>query len=434
MHLQFLIYDTIIVLKLLTFYYYRDRIGVVMVNYTFNIYERGFGIMSKNNGLSKKAKKIIKKILYAISCGILGIVGVILGIYIEFRIYSDKINKLDEVPITLSSIETKLNDHISYSDKIEESFENDLNGFRNSQNKQNVYIPTSSIQKDLSATEIKSDIIFLSSLKIKGTDTIGENPNTKKPCKAKNLKDKKILLPYTENGKEVYFYGQYNKKYHWDGHCILNIYDNNKLSIIMDGWYKDGELISYNRVTCDSKTQKINNHEKTIKIWRISKRVHKNNVNTGETFTYFRTSNKKKKFTLKDVEPKNIISTMDFENLLDTPLEGYYKGNTSDGKYNDETGEAYLIKYFEDGTTRMIYCGNFKNGEFNDHTGKAWYVAIDEGAKKYIYFKGGFTNGKPDETEDHKRKDIKNEDIHKIIDKIKFNSVINLRGDNYNTV
>ncbi len=405
-----------------------------MVNYTFNIYERGFGIMSKNNGLSKKAKKIIKKILYAISCGILGIVGVILGIYIEFRIYSDKINKLDEVPITLSSIETKLNDHISYSDKIEESFENDLNGFRNSQNKQNVYIPTSSIQKDLSATEIKSDIIFLSSLKIKGTDTIGENPNTKKPCKAKNLKDKKILLPYTENGKEVYFYGQYNKKYHWDGHCILNIYDNNKLSIIMDGWYKDGELISYNRVTCDSKTQKINNHEKTIKIWRISKRVHKNNVNTGETFTYFRTSNKKKKFTLKDVEPKNIISTMDFENLLDTPLEGYYKGNTSDGKYNDETGEAYLIKYFEDGTTRMIYCGNFKNGEFNDHTGKAWYVAIDEGAKKYIYFKGGFTNGKPDETEDHKRKDIKNEDIHKIIDKIKFNSVINLRGDNYNTV
>lgn len=400
-----------------------------MVNCVIDIYKRGYDIMSKHKGLSKKAKKIIKKILYVISCGVLGIIGVILGIYIEFKVYSDKIDKLDEVPTTLSSIETKLNDHTDYSDAIIESFKSDLDGFRKSQNKQIIYIPTDFMQKGLSATGIKSDTTFLSDLKLKDTDVIGENPNTKEKCKAKKLANKKILLPYTESGKEVYFYGQYNKNYHWDGHCILNIYDGNKLSVILDGWYNDGELKSYNRVTYDTKIQKTDNKEKKIKIWRISKREHKSNVNTGETYTYFRTSNKKKKFNLKNVEAKNIISSLDFENWLSNLLEGYYKGNTSNGKYNDETGNAYLIKYFEDGTTKTIYCGNFKNGIFNDHTGKAWYVAIDEGAEKYIYFKGGFTNGDPDETDNHKRVDIDNIDIHKIIDKIKFNSIINLRGE-----
>lgn len=405
-----------------------------MENYVINIYKRGFDIMGKNKGLSKKTKRIIKKILYVVSCGVLGIIGIIVGVYIEFKIYSDKINKLDEIPATLSSIETKLDDHINYSDKTENSFKSELDAFKNSKDKQIIYIPTESIQKKLSATEAKSDTAFLSTLTLKDTDIIGASPDTKKKYKANKLKGKKILLPYTENGKEVYFYGQYNKYYHWDGHCILNIYDNNKLSGIMDGWYRDGELISYNRITEDIKIQKINNKEEKIKIWRISKRVHKSNVNTGETYTYFRTSNKKKKFNLKNVESKDIMSSMDFEKWLDTPLEGYYKGDTSDGKYNDETDKAYLIKYFKDGTTRLIYCGNFKDGEFNDHTGKAWYVAIDEGAKKYIYFKGNFTNGDPDETENHKRKDIENKDIHKMIDKIKFNTIITLRGDKINSI
>lgn len=402
-----------------------------MENCVIHAYKRGFSIMSKNKGLSKKTKRIIKKILYAISCGVLGIVGVILGIYIEFEIYSDKINKLDGVPTALSSIETKLNDHIDYSDKAENSFKSELDTFKNSKDKQIIYIPTDTLREKLSATKNESDIIFLSDLKLKANDIIGENPDTKKKYKANKFKGKKILLPYTENGKEVYFYGQYNKYYHWDGHCILNIYDNNKLSGIMDGWYRDGELISYNRITEDIKIQKINNKEEKIKIWRISKRVHRSNVNTGETYTYFRVSNKKKKFNLKNVESKDIMSSMDFEKWLDTPLEGYYKGDTSDGKYNDETGNAYSIKYFQDGTTRLIYCGNFENGEFNDHTGNAWYIAIDEDAKKYIYFKGNFTNGKPDEIESHKREDIENEDIHKLIDEIKFNSEIKLRGDDY---
>lgn len=51
--------------------------------------------------------------------------------------------------------------------------------------------------------------------------------------------------------------------------------DNNKLCVIMDGWYKNGELISYNRVTYDTK----NNEEKmkfgefndnTNKAWYFS--------------------------------------------------------------------------------------------------------------------------------------------------------------------
>lgn len=374
-----------------------------------------------------KPKNIFKILGFLASCGAIATVFVLYG---DFRVIQSKIDELNEVPTILTEVNTKLDDHLTYSDKIIDSFESELDSFKNSNNPQLLRKPTASMQGCLFATENKSDTNFLSALSVKDNDIIGEDPNTGKKCNAKKLKNKKILLPYMENGKEVYFYGQYNKYYHWDGHCILNIYDNNKLSVIMDGWYKDGELISYNRITYDTKTKKVNKKEKKIKIWRISKREHNGNVNTGETYTYFKDKNKKKKFTLKNVESKNILSTMDFENWLNRPLEGYYNGNTSDGKYNDETGKAYLIKYFEDGTVRTLYCGNFKGGEFNDHTGNAWYISTEEGADSYIYFKGGFTNGDPDETDNHKRENIENEKIHKLIEDMKFNSPINLRWDN----
>ena len=80
---------------------------------------------------------------------------------------------------------------------------------------------------------------------------------------------------------------------------------------------------------------------------------------------------------------------------LDGPLEGYYAGETSDGLYNDTTGNAYLVKYFENGLTKTIYKGNFVDGQFNDETGKAWYIVKEEDTE-YMYYKGIFHNGSPE--------------------------------------
>lgn len=43
---------------------------------------------------------------------------------------------------------------------------------------------------------------------------------------AEELVNKTILLSYydKEDDKIVYFLGQYNKEYHWDGYCVTNSY------------------------------------------------------------------------------------------------------------------------------------------------------------------------------------------------------------------
>lgn len=412
-----------------------------MVIFAINMYERGFSIMgkgkknnnkenssedsneSKNQSKSKENGKL--KIFQYIITGInslisAGFIIFLITFYGDFRELKAHVDTIKEDYVNKSDLE-------NITDKIN-SFESDLNGIGNIQSSATVYVPTKKVSGLIyDATISKNDLEFLSSPQWNEDDIIAKNPNTGRKYKPQNLKDKKILLPYSENGQDIYFYGQFNKYNHWDGKCIINVYKNNKLQIIMEGQYTDGKLISYKRVTHRENTR-------GIKIWSISKREVNGNINTGETYTYFKTKNKKAHFTQNTIESSDILSIIDFQNWLNTPLEGYYKGNTSNGNYNDETGNAYLIKYFEDGTTRTVYCGNFKNGMFNDHTGKAWYVSIDEGAKNYIYFKGGFTNNTPDETKNHKRVDIDNEDIHEIIDDMKFNSSINLRGDEDSTM
>lgn len=49
----------------------------------------------------------------------------------------------------------------------------------------------------------------------------------------------------------------------------------------------------------------------------------------------------------------------------------YYVGNTSDSKYNDDTGNAYLIKFDESGNVITLYTGRFRNGQLHDESGDA---------------------------------------------------------------
>ena len=154
----------------------------------------------------------------------------------------------------------------------------------------------------------------------------------------------------------------------------------------MDATYKDGVLMNYEQILAD--------HEKNR--WTISKRVANGDVNTGETWTNIKENDYVKLFDMDIVVSDDVMSVEYFKNHLTTPMEGYYNGETSNGLYNDVTGNAYLIKYFENGLTKTIYQGNFVDGQFNDETGNAWYIVKEEDTD-YMYYKGDFVNGNPND-------------------------------------
>lgn len=362
------------------------------------IYLRGDDIMPKKNKKDKKikenkatnnltAKNIFK---FLVTCGVIG--SIIIG---SFQLYGDfcsmqkQLEKLDGVTEKIAKLEANFDDHNKTNAEIFNAIRSDINGMKNSQNlATSYYIPTNKTLNTLHNAIDLNNKSFLSEPKWNDNDIIAKDPNTGEKLKAKKLKDKKLLLPYKENGQAVYFYGQFNKYNHWDGDCIINVYKNNSLCMIMDGQYTDGKLISYKQVI----------HYKNahgVKVWSISEREVEGNINTGETYTYYKTKNKKANFTQKTVKPRNILSVIDFRDWLNTSVEGYYHGDTSNGRYNDNSGQAYLLKYNKKGKIRLFYHGIFVNGHQEDSTKNAWDIVLGKDGK-YYYRESHYSQDKID--------------------------------------
>lgn len=256
----------------------------------------------------------------------------------------------------------------------------------------------------------------------KSSDIVAENTFTGKKYTAGKLAGKKVLMPYTDDGYEIFFYGSFNKNYHWHGDCIINSYKQDKLEYVMEARYKDGEVVSYKQAFC-YKNSKDNN------VWAVSERKHNSGTdeNTGNTWTYHKKGNIKKKFSMKNVSVSDMLDVSQFKKKLNTSLEGFYHGITSEGSFNDSTGKAYLVKYFKDGTLAVLYCGKFKDGQFDDDTGNAWYVTRGEKDSCYTYFKGKFDRGHRVETSSSKPANVTNKYVQDIITNQKFKCKIKLR-------
>lgn len=201
---------------------------------------------------------------------------------------------------------------------------------------------------------------------------------------AENLVGKKLLLNYENNGFQNVFYGQFNKNNHWDGECIINSYKNGELDFMADAIYDDGILISYKQVFRKKETK--------VKVWVVSIRNHDSKANHGESWEYKREKEIKQDFQLSMVALDDVVWPSMFISSKQTPL-AYYNGDTNNGEYNDESGDAYLIKYAGDGTISMLYKGFFVNGKPEDtEKGDSWEI-IWNGVDAYNYFKGKFHKG-----------------------------------------
>ncbi|MFI3201228.1 MAG: hypothetical protein R3Y54_06860, partial [Eubacteriales bacterium] len=219
--------------------------------------------------------------------------------------------------------------------------------------------------------------INLSNYGIEETTIVAINNDTNEEYTYSDLQNTKMKLSFKEDGKDIIFYGEINENNYWDGDCAINIYNDGVLELITEALYDDGEMLSYRQVL-------ISNHAVEGKAWTISNRVKEDQGNKGISEQYI----------YKEVErTEEIILATGFAEMQELDIRiGYYNGMTSNGMYNDTTGNAVLIKFDENGYVRTLYKGNVQNGEFNDKTGNAWQIVKTDVAE-YIYYNGDFING-----------------------------------------
>lgn len=211
-----------------------------------------------------------------------------------------------------------------------------------------------------------------------GTDSDG------KVYIAKNLIDQTILLTYTEDDKEIYFLGQYNKNYHWNGYCVINTYDAyGKLNGINESNFDDGNRLDYESFYLSDKQNE----------WIYTDSDCKKETNEGISIRYKSNFSKQKNFTATNVRVSDLIYIESMKEYDNKEILSYYMGKTSNGVYNDDSGNAYLVMYNSEGFVSVYYKGNFKDGDFEDEN--AIEIVLDESdnINKYFLYNGGFTRG-----------------------------------------
>lgn len=265
-----------------------------------------------------------------------------------------------------------------------------------------------------------------------GQNIIAQNAKNGKEYTLSQLINRKLLIPYLDNDKEILFYGQYNKNDNWDGICVFNIYGYNEdvndtvLENILEAEYDDGKLLSYRKVIRSTTTRGVDVW--SIFVGRMIYEKNGRNYARGENWNYYRVNECLQEFSLDNADVDNVIYIDDFKDKLEkfSFVEGYYCGNISNGYYNDDTGSAYMVKYTEGGFIRTMYVGRFKNGLPDDQSGNAWQIIFDdyENMNKYFYYQGKFKNNKrlgkviPDDY-------VTQEEINEIINGMQFNCELN---------
>lgn len=235
-------------------------------------------------------------------------------------------------------------------------------------------------------------------------EIIAEDSVTGKKYSRKQLVGMTLLVPYTEDDKEIYFLGQYNENFRWDGYCVTNAYNlDGTLYGIYEYNFVDGVCLS-----CKSFYQ-----SETDGNWIYLDREYHGNERYGKSIRYSFSYNALKNFVNTDVKTSDILYADTFLENSDAVMLTYYYGNMVDGKYNDGSGDAYEIIFDEDGFVKFLYLAEFSDGKVNDR--EASEIVLDQSAKGYNYF---YYNGPIEDNERKQRVSGKNYVTQEQIDKI----------------
>lgn len=90
-----------------------------------------------------------------------------------------------------------------------------------------------------------------------------------------------------------------------------------------------------------------------------------------------------KEFYETDIRITDFILIDDYIKDYNFQLRKYYIGDTSGGRYNDNTGNATLFEFSDNGTVYEILHGKFVNGDRVDSSNSAWRIKYDEDIQKY---------------------------------------------------
>lgn len=349
---------------------------------------------NKNNKDNKKVIQIslggVISIIVTISLAVIGAAWLISSSFGDLRVDIASLNKdVGSITNELNNAKaerTEMHDYLYNDDGVQDQLgdiSSDINEIKNLLNITSI-IASSNVTSVLDDISIEPNDNSVSYASFTATTCIGTDSDGKEYI-AKDLIDEMMLLTYTENNKEVYFLGQYNENYHWDGYCITNTYNSDgTLYGICESNFDDGKRLDY-KSFCVS--------ESNDKEWIYSDKTCNENNNSGTNILCSFDYDKQKNFTNTNVRITDIIYVDDFVKNINPTVLTYYSGNTSDGKYNDDTGNAYEIIYNDDGTIRTLYVGMFKDGTFNDNTGNAWDIAYSDEGDYYVYNQGEFENG-----------------------------------------
>lgn len=197
-----------------------------------------------------------------------------------------------------------------------------------------------------------------------------------------DVANKRIYTYFIDNnGILNWFYGIINENGHWDGEVILNAYNaNGDLIAIFEATFDNGRRIG--EFTAMSRTNEgflsIRRGAYNIGYTRGTAKVYRHGFLSDDARS----------------ESSFPIRVTDFV-LLDDDLERYYRGEIRNGRYNDETGDAFLIINNADGTVRIFYSGKFKDGYFVDSSDNAFWIVLANDESQYLFYQGSFANGQP---------------------------------------
>lgn len=352
-------------------------------------------VIQEENSNNVNNKKISAKAIIEIIGAIFTIVSLLAILfeaynYVEskFDKLNDKLNeclKKDEIS-NLTTDVSEMREYLYSDDGVKDQ----LGEFSDKMDKVTNLLNITAIKADVTTEEyIRSNVSIVdndisnSTSSISPDTCIGTDSDGKVYI-AKNLIDQTILLTYTEDDKEIYFLGQYNKNYHWNGYCVINTYDaDGKLNGINESNFDDGNRLDYESYYLSDKQNE----------WIYTDRDCKKETNEGISIRYKSNFSKQKNFTATNVRVLDLIYIESMKEYDNKEILSYYMGKTSNGVYNDDSGNAYLVMYNSEGFVSVYYKGNFKDGDFEDEN--AIEIVLDESdnINKYFLYNGGFTRG-----------------------------------------